>query len=85
MPAFFFGFDGIIPDELLKNEIEYLKKDKDFYLECMSGKTLAERTEFVEKRDGIILHNNVYLSIRQSQAADPKRKTHKNPLPNLPR
>lgn len=41
-----------ITTEMLEEEKAVLLKDKDFYLECLSGKPLSERKTEIEDRDG---------------------------------
>jgi hypothetical protein len=59
--------ESIIPQEYLTAESEYLRDDRDLYLECLNGKPLKDRTEKQEVRDGLILYHNVYLAIRNGE------------------
>ncbi len=45
----------------LSKEQEYLRVDRDRYLECLNGKPLKDRKTAQEIRDGLILYWNVYL------------------------
>lgn len=50
----------IISEELLEKEKEYLKMDRELYMECLNNKPLCERVTRQEKRDGLILYWHVY-------------------------
>lgn len=50
---------------LLDKEKEYLKKDRELYLECLNNKLLTGRKTDQEKRDGLILFWNVYMVCRK--------------------
>jgi hypothetical protein len=59
--------ESIIPQEYLTAESEYLRDDRDLYLECLNGKPLKDRTEKQEVRDGLILFHHVYEAIRNGE------------------
>ena len=55
-----------IRDGLLETEEKILATDREFYLECMNGKTLKERDSLVEIRDGLILYFNIYRWLKDN-------------------
>ncbi len=62
--------DRAIRDEQLGAEAQALETDRDFYLECLHGQPLKDRTTPQEVRDGLILYWHVYRSIRDAQAKE---------------
>lgn len=66
MPCYLVGYDGTVPPQLLADEKRYMADDAKLYLECLSGKILAERVNGTdgEKRDGIIFFS-IYLQCRK--------------------
>lgn len=57
--------DDQILDSQLDNEKNYLKNDRERYLDCMNGITLADRKgkTYQEVRNGLILYWHVYRKI----------------------
>ena len=51
-------------DLALQIEAEARNRDWDFYLECMNGKPMSERTTDVDLYNGCILTNGVYMEAR---------------------